>query len=347
METLFGLSMTTIMVVLLAFFAVSLTVVGAIFLANRVMFWMGLRNAARRRAQAALVVVGLMLGTLIITAAFATGDSLDYSITNVAYENLQRTDLSLHHFRPTGGTDTTANVPEINYADARLVSGLERAFVGDTDIEGFMPFLLEVAPTLNPRTKLVEPAAMLAGVDAALDRFGGLRLAEGGRADLGSLNESSVFVNEKAVDKFDARHGDTIVVYVGGSPREFTVAGIVKDERASGALEIGDIALPGIVFSLPVLQELVGRPGQIDGISVVLYGDGRSGVSRTDAAAARLETFSQDETARTAVGLEGVAFQVEKNKQDAIEIATTAGNAFTTLFLIVGLFSIAAGVLLI
>src|SRR5829696_6981075 len=151
METLFGLSMTTIMVVLLAFFAVSLTVVGAIFLANRVMFRMGLRNAARRRAQAALVVIGLMLATLIITAAFATGDSLDYSITNTTYENLQRTDLSLHHFRPTGGEETTANVPELNYANEQVVPALTRAFSDDPDIEGFMPFLYEAAPAMNPR----------------------------------------------------------------------------------------------------------------------------------------------------------------------------------------------------
>jgi putative ABC transport system permease protein len=348
MDTLFGLSMTTMMVALLALFAVSLAVVGAIFLANRVMFWMGLRNAARRRAQAALVVVGLMLGTLIITAAFATGDSLDYSITNVTYDNLQRTDLALHHFRPTGGVETTTNVPELNYARERVVPALEGAFAGDPDIEGFMPFLFEVAPAMNPRTKLVEPAAMLAGIDpAALDRFGGLRLVDGGRADLSALDGSTVYVNEGSADKFEAVPGDTIVVFIRGTPREFKVAGIVEDERASGTLEFGGVSLPGIVFGLPVLQTQVGRPGQINGVSVVLYGGIRGSVTRTDAAAARLEAFSRNEAARAELGLDGIAFQVEKNKQDAVEAAIAAGNAFTTLFIVVGLFSIAAGVLLI
>jgi putative ABC transport system permease protein len=348
MNTLFGLSMTTIMVVLLVFFAIGLAVVGTIFITNRVMFWMGLRNAARRRAQAALVVVGLMLGTLIITAAFVTGDSLDYSITNVTYDNLQRTDLALHHFRPTGGSETTTNVPELNYARESVVPALDRAFADDPDIEGFMPFLYEVAPAMNPRTRLVEPAVQLAGVDpAALDRFGGLRLVDGGRADLSVLDESTVYLNEGAADKFEAQPGDTIEIYIRGTPREFKVAGIVEDERASGTLEFGDVSLPGIVFSLPVLQRQVGRPGQIDGVSVVLYGDTRSSVDRSDAAAERLEAFSADEQARAEFGLDGVAFQVEKVKQDAVELAIVMGNAFTTLFLVVGLFSIAAGVMLI
>ena len=50
------------------------------------MFRMGLRNIPRRGAQTALVVVGLMLSTLIITAAFTTGDTIDYSIAETTYD---------------------------------------------------------------------------------------------------------------------------------------------------------------------------------------------------------------------------------------------------------------------
>lgn len=218
MDSLFGLSMTTIMLVLLALFAACLGTVAVIALTNRVMFRLGLRNVGRRRGQVGLVVVGLMLGTLIITAAFATGDSLDYSITKVAYDNLQRTDLSLHHFRPTGGAEQTALVPESGRVDQAVLPSLERAFAGDPDIAGLMPALYEVVPAMNPRTKLVEPAAMLAGVEpAALARFGGLRLVDGGPADLSVLDASTVFLNERAADLFAARPGDTITLFFQGS----------------------------------------------------------------------------------------------------------------------------------
>ena len=48
---------------------VLLLLVGGIFVINRTMFRMGVRNVRRRRTQSILVVTGLMLATVIITAA--------------------------------------------------------------------------------------------------------------------------------------------------------------------------------------------------------------------------------------------------------------------------------------
>src|SRR6266542_2934681 len=80
MNELFGLSMSIIMYVLLAIFCVCIAAVAMIFLTNRVMFKMGLRNIPRRGLQTGLIVLGLMLATLIITAAFTTGDTVDHSV---------------------------------------------------------------------------------------------------------------------------------------------------------------------------------------------------------------------------------------------------------------------------
>jgi hypothetical protein len=75
MEALFGIPMDTIMVVMLALFAVALASVAMVFLRSGHMFRMGLRNIPRRGLQSGLVIVGLMLATLITTAAFTTGDT--------------------------------------------------------------------------------------------------------------------------------------------------------------------------------------------------------------------------------------------------------------------------------
>src|SRR5690242_5444479 len=95
MDKLFGLSMTSIMIVLVVLFAICIAGVAAVWLSNRMMFRMGLRNVPRRGTQTGLVVIGLMLATLIITAAFTTGDTLNHSITSTAYNVLQRVDLSV------------------------------------------------------------------------------------------------------------------------------------------------------------------------------------------------------------------------------------------------------------
>src|SRR4051794_7758078 len=85
MTDLFGLSLNLVMYVLLALLAVSLGSIVFVALRNRIMFKMGIRNLPRRRAQTVLIIVGLMLSTVIISAAFTTGDTVNQSITSQVY----------------------------------------------------------------------------------------------------------------------------------------------------------------------------------------------------------------------------------------------------------------------
>src|SRR5215208_4943671 len=85
MDELFGLSMNTIMYVLLILLGFSFAGLAYVAITNRIMFKMGLRNIPRRRAQTTLIVLGLMLSPLIISAAFTTGDTVQRSITGEVY----------------------------------------------------------------------------------------------------------------------------------------------------------------------------------------------------------------------------------------------------------------------
>ncbi len=92
MNDLFGLSMTYIMIALLIILGIAVSTVGWAILRNRVMFFIGVRNIPRRRAQTVLIIIGLMLSTLIISTAFSIGDTVDYSLTNQAYDRLHSID---------------------------------------------------------------------------------------------------------------------------------------------------------------------------------------------------------------------------------------------------------------
>jgi len=81
MNDLFGVSMDIIAAVSIALTVGIMLLVAYIAWRNPVMFKLGLRNIPRRKAQFALIVVGLMLSTLIISAAFGTGDTLTTSVT--------------------------------------------------------------------------------------------------------------------------------------------------------------------------------------------------------------------------------------------------------------------------
>ncbi len=350
MNELFGLSMTTIMYVLVAIFTVALASVAFVFITNRVMFKMGLRNLPRRGLQTGLVVVGLMLATLITTAAFSTGDTIDYSISKLSFDDLQRTDLTLN---PYG--DSTSHEPgaaaAINqvYFKESAASVLEQTFAGDPDIDGFVPFLFEPAAVQDQRTKLSEPTVQLSGIDAArLDHEGGLRLTSGGRFDLKTLQETDVLLSNRAADQLDAKLGDTVSIFVGGAAHDVHVAGIVKDEIASGSTNAPDPRTPGgAVLRLATVQEWTGHGGHVNQVSISLKGGVRDTLPHADAAAARLQSFVSTPAGKDALGTGVRNVKVETFKKDSVDAAQKFGNIFTTLFLVLGLFSIASGVLLI
>jgi putative ABC transport system permease protein len=341
MTSLFGIPMESIMYVLLVIFAIGVASVAYIALTNRTMFKMGLRNLPRRGLQTGLVVVGLMLATLITTAAFTTGDTVEYSIGKFGYDYLQRTDLSVNFQGNEGDAVSTGS-----YAPEGSIGAFEARFPDDPDIDGFMPFLFEPVPAINDRTKLSEPAVTLVGIDPErLERLGGLRLAGGGKADLGALGTDDVLLSKRAADKLDADAGDTITVFVDGVTTQIRVAAIVENEMASGAAT--GYGSGGGAMLLSSVQRITGHQGEINYISVVLKGGVTSSHERSDDAAARLEPFVQSGEGRAILGVGFADVEIEKVKQDAVENAEKTSSQFVSFFLILGLFSIAAGIMLI
>jgi putative ABC transport system permease protein len=347
MNELFGIQMTYIMVALLAVFALSVISVAFVFFSNRVMFRMGIRNLPRRGTQTGLIVVGLMLSTLITTAAFTTGDTVDYSISSAAYDALQRTDLVLNASAQESkhGPGSSGDAPQIYYNES-AVPVLEQQFNGDPDIDGFLPLLMEPVSMVDRNSNLAEPSVLLTGVDPQRQaRLGGLRLTRGGRYDLTTLGEGDVLLNKKTADNLRAQIGDTITIFASGHTHDVQVAGIVESELASGALADG--LGGGAAMRLDSVQALTGRAGQVNLIGVALKGGVRGSLSVADGAAARMTPYVNSSAGRAALGVGDRTVRVETFKKDAVASAEQNGNLFTTFFLVLGLFSIAAGVMLI
>lgn len=337
--------MATIMSVALLAFGSCIAAVGLIFLRNRVLFRVGLRNIPRRGAQTVLILVGLMLSTLIITAALTTGDTVDRSITSTAFQLLQRADLGIN-LRDAGEADEEGRRA---YPDERLVSRLELHFADDPDIEVFLPYLFEDVPAVNPRTRLSEPEVNLVGVDPERQaRVGGLRDLQGQFVDLRNLAPDEAVVSEAAARKLDALPGDVLTIYAQDEPHDLRVAAIVRNEAATGVFAFGfGQDGGGIAVPLSTAQRIVGRISQISWLSVALRGDPRDTSDNDEAAAKRLQDYLRTDEGRAALGTTHLDIRVERIKQQTVETAERFGNVFTTFFLVLGLFSMAAGVLLI
>ena len=95
MDSLFGIPLTSIIIGLLVLLAGALAVLAFIAIRQPLLVRMGLRNTSRRPSQTTLIVIGLMLSTLIISAAFATGDTVGYSVTNSVYRSFEEVDFIL------------------------------------------------------------------------------------------------------------------------------------------------------------------------------------------------------------------------------------------------------------
>ncbi|MEZ4522192.1 MAG: FtsX-like permease family protein [Thermomicrobiales bacterium] len=340
MDNIFGLSMNWILIVLAVIVGICLVSIAAIALFRPVIFKMALRNPPRRKAQTILIILGLMLATLIISSALTTGDTLDHSIKGVTYDSLNRVDISVGFVGEAGGSGSLSVNNEPIPAD--LANELSTQFQGDPDFETFMPVLTVDVPVISLRdgqAHLSEPSAILTGLDmAAVESVGGIQTPGGGSIDLSALGPNQAVISETLARDLEAEQGDTVRIVINNVPQEIEIYAIGQDSILTG-IAFGTQAGPsnnGLAMPIDRVQELSGLEGQARYIAVTLPGGVEGSVSHSDDAETKLESY-----------LEGTPYGVNPVKATAVEQAELAGSIFLSLFLVLGLFSIAAGVLLI
>jgi putative ABC transport system permease protein len=145
------------------------------------------------------------------------------------------------------------------------------------------------------------------------------------------------YVTRSGAEELNARPGDTITVNAFGKTQSFRVKAIVQDKRLAGSGGIS-VRREGGVVPLSVAQELFNAPNRLTTIVISNKGDVRGGASRSERVT---------ESAREIASKSSIQLSVLEIKRTGIELSQEASTAFTTFFLVFGLFSIGAGVLLI
>ena len=310
MNKLFGIPVGTLALVLVALLVLALGVIVAVAVRNRVFVRLGLRSAERRRGRSALVVAGLMLGTVIISAALATGDTMSQTIRSAALGALGQADevvgakgIGSMFATGTGGTGT-------RYFPQSYKQRIVRA--GGDRVTFVYPALVNSVAAVDLRSRQSEPRVTLyASTPTGLPT--------------GALRPGEVVLNPNAADKLDARAGDTLRVLSGNSAATVRVKEV---RRYTG----GAAPASGLLMSLPTAQRLFGQPGMVDSYLV----GNRDGVAGTSSVIAALKPT-----------LGPLGLEADNSRQDFIKAADQQGAAFMSLFTTFGSFSIAAGVLLI
>jgi putative ABC transport system permease protein len=391
MDTLFGIPTNQLTLVLLGVFAAGALILASLAVRDRTSFRMAVRNIPRRKAQSALIVAGLMLATVLFSAAFTTGDTLTNSLRTQALENVGRVDVVVRAEQPESGGDVAfgpgsgaAQAPEARerYFDAKLADEVRDRLADEENIAGVAPLAKESVPVTAPKTDLSEPRVDVLGVDETpMKGFDQLTAASGETFSVANLGDNEVYVSQETAEGLGIGVGDSIEVSLvrpaaepgsetppgpqgllrsdgatqvssgrldngnppagpeiqaradetvrKPSPPEFKVAG-VYESGANPASETS-IAMP-----LERLQKLVGEEGRVNEVLITHHGPAVEGGRYTEA------TVDEIRPVLSANGLEA-----DPVKKEAIDQADTRGEIFSTLFVLFGQFSVAAGMLLI
>jgi putative ABC transport system permease protein len=288
---------------------------------------LALRNVTRRRSEAALVILGSLLGTAIITAAFIVGDTLGASLRDGARTNL-------------GPVDETVRAVGLGRAD----SVLEK--LKNPPIPGVDGLLAETGAgasiaSVGPDRR-AEPFAGITEVNFDEARaFGGTPSATG-MANAGATPAGDETVIAKSLaKKLEVAAGDRIEVFAFGHSKQFTVRQVIPDVGIAG----GECFLPpGTIAALAQSTGIGGGisvpiAGRAPSSSVQVSNTGGvfSGAKQTDAVTRAVRTRLAD--------LPNT--EVFKSKQDLLDEADGLSKQFRTIFSGIGSFSVIAGILLL
>jgi putative ABC transport system permease protein len=325
MSKLFGVPVASLALVLGALLVVALAVIGSFAVRHRIVLRLGLRNMSRRRGRGALIVAGLMLGTAIITAALATGDTMSHTIRSVAISALGRTDEVIAAKGIGAAFSTQSAGTGSRYFPQRYVARVSKAAEGSGLVAGVEPAIVEPVAVQDLTSRQTESRVTLfASNPARMGAFGTIRSGSG-PVSLGDLRPGEIYLNAKCAEKLAAKPGDRLLLLAGARRTIVRVRAVV---RYAGAAAVD----AGVMLPLGAAQQLLGKPGRIGAIFVA----NRGGVGKSAAVVALLKPTVSP------LGLE-----TDPTKQDFLKTADASGAAFMSLFTTFGSFSIAAGILLI
>ncbi len=330
MKELFGIPIGPLSTVLVVLLTTLVALVGAMAFRNRIFLKLGLRNVSRRRARTGLIVLGLMLGTTIITSALATGDTMSHTIRTSAVTALGRTDelVSVRgaEVDPQVAMGATTG---IEYFDERIFPEVEYMLMLHHQdlVDGVAPAIVEPLAVQSVTTRQSEPRVTLFASDQPhFSAFGDIRNHATGKVEyLNDLGRGEVFLNAEGAKKLLAAPGHELKLFAEGRVLPVRVRSIVDYQG-------GGTDGPGVMLRLDAAQRLLGHEHQIKHILISNRGDELSGAALSDEVA---------EIVRPVLRSPGL--EIDTVKKDVLKEADVEGNAFMSLFTTFGSFSIFAG----
>jgi putative ABC transport system permease protein len=303
----------------------------------------GLRNFLRGRSRTLILILGLLVGTTIISSSLVIGDTLGTLVTHFTYV----TDGPTHEAIYAPGTNGLAFAPYPEAVFERLQQNLSAL----PHVQGVSPFLLGIGllSGLDLTSGIPQGGMNLIGTEAnSSSVLGDFQTTTG--ASLGGPGPGEALLDPTAALDLNATSGDTLVLHSlnlsSGAPTTVTVRveAIVQATPRGGFMDNGE----GDVFvPLSTAQSLLGLPGMINYIAVTNTGGLSGGIAETSTVWSELNQTVPKVLATLPPSAVPAGLTVHAVLRGDVAAAESSASSLTTLFLVVGLFSIVAGSVLI
>ncbi|WP_455392640.1 ABC transporter permease, partial [[Eubacterium] cellulosolvens] len=291
-------------------------------LRNKVLFKMAFRNFKRKKGSTIVIIIGLMVGTAIISSSFTVGDSFNTLLAQEIIDDLQGTD-EVYVFQIPGSQETL-DFPITIYDELVDKIGASEA------IDGLEPELRKSINILNVDKNLVEPRVTIAGITLEKsDEFGNLFI-DGKKVN--SIPTNNVILKKDLATELDAKPGHTLKLTYLNKTGNFTVLGTLdQKERGFSNIEL--------YLNLDDLQTVLGLEGKINRIHISNRGDEISGMENTAEVKELVESAN--------INYQGFSLFLLREKKAEYDEVFESGFFFADLLLVFGSFTIIASVILI
>jgi putative ABC transport system permease protein len=295
---------------------------------NRLDFRIAMRNVRRGRGRTVLLLLGLLVGTTIISGSLVVGDTVQQLSVHYTYLAAGFTDESIYSLSSSGGF---GYFPYATYAQIASLAG------SNPSIAGITPEIIDTTQGFDRTSGVPQTNINLIAADGNQSQALGSFVTTTGTS-LRAPDPGRVFLDEAAAADLNASVGDTVVLF-GPNTTIVSVQAIVQ-ENVRGAYLTGGLGGDNLFMDLATAQAVQNSSGLINFIAVTNIGSQSEGAGLSDSVSAFLNT--------TLTQVPGTStLSVHEPLADGLSQAEQSGTGLLTVFLVLGLFSIVAGAMLI
>jgi putative ABC transport system permease protein len=330
------------------FFLVSaLFWIGILALLHRLQFKMGLRNLIRHKSDTVIAILGFMVGTSIICSSMAIGDTMTSMIEDLVYDAYDLTDEYMVI------TDANGEPLDINGTFATEISDIVWSLEEEDLVDGVSWEYTHQVSAIDMNTMLFEPVVLCKALNPeTYDFFGPLR--SGGSTLDYDLGPGEAYIGKDLSEKLESDVGSIITVSTGPLNFNFTVKAIVDEEGRAGSLAGGDLymSFQSIWTLANVTPEEEGPIGNDrdwkGGIYNHLYISNEGGrIDGADLCPDVLDRLEEEfKSVQHPLG-PSKDLEISGNKKESVDESIEQMDMFTRMFLVLGTFTIIAGITLI